>query len=701
MYLKKIVLENFRKFQNEDNVVKFIEAKNYEQDKENERINIAPKTTIIVGKNNTGKKTIIEALRKLIKEPNFKFSDFNFGYLKRLLDSYTKKNFKEEEIELPYLKFIVTIGVSNSNEDLLTNIVPFMSIDDVNKSEVDIIIKWEVENKDIFVKDLEDIIKKEPENRKFEKFIELIEKPYYKIFYYNSNDIKIKEFPLKNLMELTIIKANNVNSNKCLSEAFKKIIDYRYKAIEKNGEIKSNILDNEISKINEKLTEYIEKQHTESINKTLENAVLKEKFQVLLKSDLNFQKLINNVIKYEYIEGNDNIPEQQFGLGYTNLMMIIAEIITYMEKYPETSFNSKVNLISIEEPETFMHPQMQEQFIKNINDVVSALLIGGGKNVNRQIIITTHSSHILNSKIHTGNTFDDINYITNNRGKLRVVCLDDNKIIGISEKTKTETKTKEEIEKEKEKIDDLNFLKKHIKYKISELFFADAVIFVEGVTEYTLLNYYLDKSGELNKYYISIILIDGAHSKVYEKLIEVLGIPVLILTDIDFEREKEEEGNKEFLQMTKDTLEARKTTNDTFNFFLETDEIKKIIEKEYFQKNNLMISYQREPINDYYATSFEEAFILTNCNNNILLETLKKIIPRISKDIINTSNIADNSFKLQCKLSEKKSQFANMILYKILTANSDDESNHTPELPKYILDGLKFLKLKLGENDGL
>ncbi|MDR2879623.1 MAG: ATP-binding protein, partial [Fusobacteriales bacterium] len=243
MYLKKIVLENFRKFQNEDNVVKFIEAENYMKDKEKETINIAPKTTIIVGKNNTGKSTIIEALRKLIKEPNFKFSDFNFGYLKKILDSYVGKDFKEEEIELPYLKFIITIGVSNSNEDLLTNIVSFMSIDDVDKSEVDIIIKWEVEDKDIFVKDLEDILQEEPENRKFEKFIKLIEKPYFKIFYYNSNDVKIKEFPLKNLMELTVIKANNVNSNKCLSEAFGKIIDYRYKAIEKNGEIKPNIID--------------------------------------------------------------------------------------------------------------------------------------------------------------------------------------------------------------------------------------------------------------------------------------------------------------------------------------------------------------------------------------------------------------------------------------------------------------------------
>ena len=38
-----------------------------------------------------------------------------------------------------------------------------------------------------------------------------------------------------------------------------------------------------------------------------------------------------------------------------------------MERYPDSSFNSKINLISIEEPETFMHPQMQELFIKNIN----------------------------------------------------------------------------------------------------------------------------------------------------------------------------------------------------------------------------------------------------------------------------------------------------------------------------------------------
>lgn len=48
------------------------------------------------------------------------------------------------------------------------------------------------------------------------------------------------------------------------------------------------------------------------------------------------------VLMTEYIEDDANIPENQFGLGYTNLVMIIAAIMDYMERYPESSFNSKL-----------------------------------------------------------------------------------------------------------------------------------------------------------------------------------------------------------------------------------------------------------------------------------------------------------------------------------------------------------------------
>lgn len=135
---------------------------------------------------------------------------------------------------------------------------------------------------------------------------------------------------------------------------------------------------------------------------------------------------MENLIRYEYVEGDKYIPENQFGLGYSNLMMIIAQLIDYIEKYPESSFNSKVNLISIEEPETHMHPQMQELFIQYINDAINILLEAKDKHVNSQLVITTHSSHIVNSKIQTGGTFNNINYITERNGISAAVLLNDN-----------------------------------------------------------------------------------------------------------------------------------------------------------------------------------------------------------------------------------------------------------------------------------
>ena len=109
--------------------------------------------------------------------------------------------------------------------------------------------------------------------------------------------------------------------------------------------------------------------------------------------------------------------------------MIVADIISYMEKFPETSFNSQINLITIEEPETFMHPQMQELFIRDINLMVQDLLESHNKHVNSQIIITTHSPHILNSKIHEGNSFNSINYITEKDNHPCVVILNDQTVI--------------------------------------------------------------------------------------------------------------------------------------------------------------------------------------------------------------------------------------------------------------------------------
>ena len=74
--------------------------------------------------------------------------------------------------------------------------------------------------------------------------------------------------------------------------------------------------------------------------------------------------------------------------------------------------------------------------------------------------------------------------------------------------------------------------------------------------------------------------------------------------------------------------------------------------------NNLYLAYQGK-INQYYATSFEEAFILTNYNNIIVNETLSEVKPNIYKRIVGgkDSNYENNllhSYEWQVKLEKNK-----------------------------------------------
>lgn len=735
MYLKSFKIKNFRKFGSENNRIEFVDAKSYHEQKQDEKINIAPTTTLIVGKNNSGKTTIISALDKLInKNGDYCANDFNFFYLKGLLDKYRNSS-KSEQIVTPYLEFEIEIGIENYSNDLITNIIPFMVLDNIDRSEIKIIIKYELEDVETFNSEVEKIISISniPDNIKFKKFLELIDKSEFKIKYYNSNNEVISKFNINNLIELRAIKANNIQNEFSLTKAFSTIIKYQFNVLFEEGQ---QDIDSTLTIMNSNLSALLDEKHTNAINKSLEKVESMDKLKVSLSSDITFQKLISELLKYEYIEQNNNIPENQFGLGYTNLMMIIADLIDYMEKYPDSSFNSKINLISIEEPETYMHPQMQELFIKNINDAIATLLEIKNKNVNSQLIITTHSSHILNSKIHTGNTFNHINYVTIVENHAYIVNLHDDIITPRTPKKENQNKNKEVEIKDKEVENNLKFLKKHIKYKVSELFFSDAIVFVEGVTEETLIKYYIDQNINLKKYYISVFNIDGAHGLIYHQLISLLNIPALIITDLDIKRDEQEKDT--FLQISE--LYDRLTTNKTIKKYNKDSDCLKDLPK-FIEQNNLYLAYQGQKIEGYFATSFEEAYILTNYKNTIVNDVIKKMKPKIYRDILgdntraclktqfNTDfnsfnsrlrfqkaskvsclkqnsvksilnkkfqtrpfeSIKNNSYKLQRKLSDSKSEFANELLYKYIT----EEDKELPVLPLYIVNGLEWIFKRL------
>lgn len=691
MYLKSLTITNFRKFRRDNTTVLLAYDRLREQAEEKERkeINISPTSTLVVGKNNVGKTSVISALKKIAKEESFTASDFNFEYLNELINDYLTNG----NLALPEINFKMDFIIDDKN-DLITNIAPLLFLKDTESATLHIKIKLKEEEE--YIRNLAELAVKD-DSRKFKLLLEAIEDIGLEEIYYNNDMQEIKNFKIKDLIEIKPIEANKITLNNSLTQAFNKIIKYRYK---RNKSIGITDVEGEIETINKTLTAQFQNDHALSVNESLSQIERSDKLSIKLSSDLTHDKLLqNNILVYEYVEKELAIPESQYGLGYTNLVMIIAEIIDYIERAPEDAFTSKINIITIEEPETYMHPQMQELFIKNINSAIAQLLESQNKYVNSQILITTHSSHILNSKIHSGNSFNYMNYLTEYNNHSQIINLQDDKLIAES----SNGYGKSQQENSKEKYRKLEFLKKHIKYKVSELFFSDAIIFVEGVSEETLIKHYIDQNDELQKYYISIFNIDGAHGLVYHNLIMQLKVPALIITDIDIKNEekteeisdKEMDSNKEKSEKNIikpiTSLKGKKTTNQTIKHYF-SEEIENIEQEDNQKEESLFVTFQKK-IDSYYPTSFEEALILTNYNSEILKRALKDTKPRIYADNYNEKNedLRDKSRFFQEKLSKSKSEFSNRILSELVNSNSNSDFR----MPNYIKEGLNWLEDKL------
>lgn len=435
MYIKKFRLENYRKFYKKENTINFVSSKLLENKNMKEKeIDVASDTTLIIGKNNAGKTTIITALDNLINKPSaFGINDFNYRYLAEYLKNY--KTSSKENVS-PYIEFAITIELEEDSDDRISNLIPFMLIEDVNDTELEIRVRYELVDEVYFHNEMKKIIEKFNQTKDIEKkikdFYKLLRDTKFKLNYYDKNNNRIdSEFRLSNLFDIKCIKANLLKKDNCLSEAFNKIVQYRYNKLFAD---KKEKISDDLEDINETLSKEIKENHTVIVEDVIKQIISLDKMSVNIKADITFEKLMKDLVKYEYIENGLNIPEDQFGLGYTNLVMIIAEIIDYLERYPEDDYNSKINIVTIEEPETYMHPQMQELFIKNINNAIKTLLGLKSKNLNTQIVITTHSPHILNSKIQSKNTFDNICYLCDVKGDVCVSNLS-NEVIMPNHKT--------------------------------------------------------------------------------------------------------------------------------------------------------------------------------------------------------------------------------------------------------------------------
>lgn len=742
MYLKSLVIKNYRKYGESQNEICF--AHSHANQSETEQY-ISESSSLMIGPNNSGKSTIVELLdtlqnTKAQSRNVFKHSDFNLSYLKKWYDNYVSDKSSDEirgikPEDLPLMEFRLNIGI-DSEDDYISNFQDVLVISSLENNEnsdsiadIDIIVKYEITNVKLFLQKLSEINQKNKnintsnigldeelgdkvslnelkeyygkkeknkekikliieyyDQRMYRDFLSLLDNGYYTLNFYplNSN-IPSKSFSLNSFLKVKTIQANTVKDNNTLSKAYNKIVD----TYARKNDLSD--IDEFIDSANILLKDEIDSNIQDILQDAINSIESNKNLRMNLHPNISLDKILGNSVLYEYRENQNYIPENQYGMGYTNLMVIIAEIADYFENYEKDDVNGAINILCIEEPETFMHPQMQELFIKNISKAISYLMESSEDNINYekntfQIIITTHSSHILNSKIQSGNTLNNIVY------------LDSGTISNINDDS-----VKIKLEQKNIDLKVFEYIKKYLRLELSDIFYADAIVIVEGQTEENYLRFLIDEDEKLRSHHIKVYRIDGAYGYQFLPLLEILNKKTVIITDLDINRSDEEKKNPESItdlnewmanhqgkclstnETIKNAISADKKDNSLFNNEIIKHMKEDKLEIECSEKIKI---YSQGKINKNYATSLEEAIILTNIKDHSdrIINLLKDIHPKIFKDF-DKNKLRTQSYFFQNKLKDSKAKFTNHIVFNSIT-NKDYEIT----TPKYIRDALNSLE---------
>ena len=201
-------------------------------------------------------------------------------------------------------------------------------------------------------------------------------------------------------------------------------------------------------------------------------------------------------IKDDYHDRSQNI--EYFGSGFQrhfiySLIQLGAKYIPSKSPKKAKDFAPSFNLILFEEPEAFLHPSQQEELANN--------LITLGETQDWQVISSTHSSHFVSqnagnipSIIHMSRTEGIVHSFQIKKEDWKKI-IDSNQIMGL-------TDGKYPNLKKKMQVDDMKPEMEAIKYFLwlnpdrASMFFSSAVLLVEGPSE-TALIHKLTNEGKL------------------------------------------------------------------------------------------------------------------------------------------------------------------------------------------------------------
>jgi putative ATP-dependent endonuclease of OLD family len=635
-------------------------------------------TTVIVGRNNSGKTSLSEVIRRLLADGSavFQLEDFSSTCYDGFCSAWeAKNNDREEDVVralVPYIELRLTFQY-DPDRPQLGPLSPFVIDLDPNCAKALVVIRYEL--KDGRLSELFDGLPVTPlsDDAKLTFFRTLRERIpsnfETRIWAEDPNDAG-NHRPLPSSTVKNLVKTGCINAQRGLDDVTSRESDVLAKTIEllfaTASSASANATDKQIADELTEAVQSIQAQINTDFCGQLKGLIPALKSfgypglgtqELHTETILDVRKLLSNFTKVRYAGyGGVALPESYNGLGTRNLIFILLQLASFYKAFRAETTSPGVHLIFIEEPEAHLHPQMQEVFIRQLSKTAQLLVDSTEDRAPWpvQFVVSTHSSHIANEA-----GFESIRYflghsVPDAQAGVRQTRIKDLRrgLDGVSEPDK-------------------RFLHQYMTLTRCDLFFADKAILVEGLSERLLLPVIISKLEEaqpdfpkLSSQYVTTIEVGGAYAHLFFQLLHFLELRSLIITDLD----AVEKAGGSACEVHKGTYSSNACLKAWFAndnpFTLAGLMNKTEVEK---TKDEKRIAYQcSEAAGGPCGRTFEDAFILAN------------------PELFGITGDKNDGLEIAARNKAgnfKKSDFA--LKYAI------EETTWTS--PKYLVDGIRWL----------